>query len=198
MGAVKKIFFICIIPLLSIVMGNALAGESSDYLIQVAPNNCKHGILSQPNGGPFSVFIFCDDAAGVNIGIVLTEPGAGPGSIELTGHKAWDGWDTNDRFWQNKKWATDVVSFAWSPSLKFAYVGTSGVYGDGGLFKLSLVDRTFSRILPNPSAKYFSNLKSGYLTSVKTFDVKRNKAIVEIYLYGEERKLFTTEEIVFE
>ena len=63
------------------------AREQSSFLVQVSPRSCTHGLHDQPNGGPFSVFVFCDDAIGVNIGVILTEPGAGPGRLQLEGTK---------------------------------------------------------------------------------------------------------------
>ena len=101
----------------------------AELLTRASGKNCVHGLHQQPPGGPFSVFLFCDDAAGSNIGVVNALPGAGPGKIDLGELKEWNNWDVNSRFWQDKEWATDVTSFAWSPDLKFLYVATGEVYG---------------------------------------------------------------------
>ncbi len=98
----------CWIPLflsmlLTVLFEVAFAKDSPTYLIQASPKYCRHGLHVQPNGGSFSVFLFCDDAVGSNIGVILTEPGAGPGKIRLTGTKVWDKWDTNNRFWQERE-----------------------------------------------------------------------------------------------
>ena len=132
---------------------------------------------------------------GSNIGVILTEPGGGPGAIKLTGEKAWDKWYTNDRFWQDKLWATDVVNFLWSPSLRYLYVATSGIYGDGGFFKLDLQDRSSSRLLPDPSAKYSQRLKSDYYTMIDKVDIEKNYITVGVYVYDETLILVAQEEI---
>ncbi|MBI5483653.1 MAG: hypothetical protein HY888_04215 [Deltaproteobacteria bacterium] len=69
-----------IIAVAAIFMTTSVSAE--ERLVDVAPK-CKHGLHSQPNKGPFSVFLFCDDALGANIGIILTERGAGPGNVPL-------------------------------------------------------------------------------------------------------------------
>jgi hypothetical protein len=94
-----------------------------------------------------------------------------------------------------KQWATEVVSFAWSPSLEFLYVATSGIYGDGGLFKLNLKERKSERLLLNKSAKYFKEIESGCSTKIERIDLKKKKIIVSIadnYIGG---NLVATEEI---
>lgn len=70
----------------------SLAGETD--IVNVFGQRCIHGLHPQPNSGPFSVFVFCDDALGTNIGVILTERGAGPGRIELDNLKVWDKWNT--------------------------------------------------------------------------------------------------------
>src|SRR5436190_23049912 len=88
------------------------------YVVQVAAKECVQKLYKQPADGPFSVFVFCDDALGVNIGVINTAGGAGPGAIQLSPPPEWSKWDVNDRFWQKSEWATDVTSFAWSLDLK--------------------------------------------------------------------------------
>ena len=79
----KWYFQITVFLTLILVYGNSFSQKSSSYLIQAQFENCQHGLHAQPNGGPFSVFLFCDDALGSNIGVILTQPGAGPGNIKL-------------------------------------------------------------------------------------------------------------------
>lgn len=88
------------------------AKEQYSYLVHVSPRSCSQGLHAQPNDGPFSVYVFCDDAIGVNIGVILTEPGAGPGKLKLEGTKTWNKWSATERFWQDAIWASDVTSFA--------------------------------------------------------------------------------------
>jgi hypothetical protein len=168
------------------------------YLIQAQFENCQHRLHPQPDKGPFSVFLFCDDALGSNIGVILTEPGGGPGAMKLTGDMVWDKWYTNDRFWQDKLWATDVVNFLWSPSLRYLYVATSGVYGDGGFFRLDLMKRSSIRLLPDPSVKYKHHLEGGYFTQIEKVDLENDHIIVGIYLYDETATLVAREEILLE
>jgi hypothetical protein len=195
-GAVMKYkwyFQITVFLTLILVYGNSFSQKSSSYLIQAQFENCQHGLHAQPNGGPFSVFLFCDDALGSNIGIILTQPGAGPGKIKLTSEQIWDQWDTNDRFWQDNLWATDVVNFLWSPSLRYLYVATSGIYGNGGFFKLDLKARVSECVLPDTSAKYFSRLKTSYTTRIEKVDTKNALITIGIYSYDETRMLIATE-----
>jgi hypothetical protein len=135
---------------------------------------------------------------GSNIGVILTEPGGGPGAIKLTGGKVWDKWYTNDRFWQDKLWATDVVNFLWSPSLRYLYVATSGFYGDGGFFKLDLQDRSSYRLLPDPSAKYLHPLNGEYFTMIEKFDIEKKSITVGVYIYTETLMLVAQEKVLLE
>ena len=181
-----------------LIQGTTFAQTPTPYLIHAQSKNCQHRLHPQPNKGPFSVFLFCDDALGSNIGVILTEPGGGPGAMKLTGDMVWDKWYTNDRFWQDKLWATDVVNFLWSPSLRYLYVATSGIYGDGGFFKLDLKERSSVRLLPDPSAKYLHRLESGYFTKVEKVDIEENRIIVGIYVYDKTLILVAQEEIPLE
>jgi hypothetical protein len=181
-----------------LIQGTLFAQTPTPYLIQAQSENCQHRLHPQPNKGPFSVFLFCDDALGSNIGVILTEPGGGPGAIKLAGDRVWDKWYTNDRFWQDKLWATDVVNFLWSLSLRYLYVATSGVYGDGGFFRLDLKERSSSRLLPDPSKKYLHRLENEYLTKIEKVDIEKNCIIVGIYVYDETLILIAQEEIPLE
>jgi hypothetical protein len=124
-----------------------------DLLTKVSIRDCVHGLHQQPGGGPFAVFLSCDDALGANIGVINTIPGAGPGMIDLGEAKEWGHWDVNDRFWQERAWATDVKAFAWSPDLRSLYVCTSEVYGTGALYKLDLVNKTARQLLPDAAIR---------------------------------------------
>jgi hypothetical protein len=78
------------------------------------------------------------------------------------------------------------------------YVATSGIYGDGGFFKLDLKERSSSRLLPDPSAKYLHRLEIGYLTKIEKVDIEKNLIIVGIYVYDETITLVAQEEIPLE
>ena len=174
------------------------AQTPAPYLIQAQSNNCEHRLHPQPDNGPFSVFLFCDDALGSNIGIILTEPGAGPGAMRLTGNMVWDKWYTNDRFWQNELWATDVVNLLWSPSLQYLYVATSGIYGDGGFFKLNLKERSSISLVPDPSADYYNRLEGEYFTKIEKVDKEKGLISVGLYMYEETVTRVSLEEIPLE
>lgn len=176
------------------------AKDQNRYLVHVSPRSCTHGLHAQPNDGPFSVFVFCDDALGVNIGVILTEPGSGPGKLKLEGTKTWDKWNNTDRFWQDSTWAADVTSFAWSPSYRYLYIATSAIYGDGGVFKLDLKNKKSSRI-PNSEFGNHSNLidsKGIFKTTITEFDVNTNKMTIELILRSSGNKVIKVHDIEFE
>ncbi|UCH22779.1 MAG: hypothetical protein JSU83_06080 [Deltaproteobacteria bacterium] len=177
-------FFISIIFLCS-----PTAASEETYLFKFEPpnKNCPHGLHQQPNGGPYSVFVFCDDAGGTNIGIILTEPGAGPGKLEIPGPiKMWY-WHTYDRFWQERQWAADITSFAWSPSFKYAYVATSFIYGDGGIFKLDLINRKAHEIILIESSSY-DRKSYEHGSVIKSIDLDKKKLKISSWLYDHKLK----------
>ena len=144
------------------------SGDATEQrLVDASHNKCAHGLHPQPNHGPFSVFLFCDDALGSNIGIVLTERGAGPGNLRLNDMKAWQTWEPVNRFWQDRTWATDVTNFAWGPSQRYLYIATSSIYGDGGFFKLDLREHTYQRLMPSSDVPYKGNPKYGVETEIQ-------------------------------
>ncbi|GAK60994.1 hypothetical protein U27_00892 [Candidatus Vecturithrix granuli] len=143
------------------------------------------------------MFVFCDDALGTNIGVILTEPGAGPGTIPLGEPKTWT-WLTNNRFWQDPEWATDVVNVAWSPSKKYVYVATSSIYGDGGVFQLDLMHRTWKRVVPPATYTYSAQLQDGYLTRIEEMKLDEHVLTVNVYRTDATQTLIATEMIPYE
>ena len=134
---------------IALLLCGSLCIAADNLLVKATAKECKQRLYQQPNGGPFSVFLFCDDALGSNIGVINTSGGAGPGRIELGPTKEWSKWNVNDRFWQDPIWASDVTSFAWSRDLKSLYVATSEIYGTGAVYRLDLVSRTFTALVPD-------------------------------------------------
>jgi hypothetical protein len=196
----KSITLIFLLLLLLFFDAGSNAKEQYTYLVHVSPRSCTHRLHEQPNDGPFSVFVFCDDALGVNIGVILTEPGAGPGKLKLEGTKTWDKWNNTDRFWQDATWAADVTSFAWSPSYRYLYVATSAIYGDGGVFKLDLKNKKSSRI-PNFEFGNHSKLidaKGIFKTTITEFDVNTSKMTIELILRSSGNKVIKVHDIEFE
>jgi hypothetical protein len=182
--------------LIFLLAGYAPASEPG--IVEALSQKCKHGLHPQSNNGPFSVFLFCDDALGANIGIILTERGADPGGVPLNDQKVWQTWDTVNRFWQDPKWATDVTNFVWSPSQRYLYVATSGIYGDGGFFKINLREHTYQQLIPSPNAPYKSQLKDTYYTLIRSIDSKNKKLIVDISVWEPKEKHIATEAFPFE
>ena len=183
------VFFVCAIALSS-------GDETSPYLVRAYPKVCKHSLHNQPNDGPFSVFLFCDDAAGSHIGVILTKPGAGPGNIELTHPKKWDKWYTYDRFWQDRNWAADVHSFAWSPDLKYLYVATNYVYGNGGFYRLDLVQREVTLLIPSERTPYFTKSNHAYYTEIKDIDPRSGEIKVLFHFFNTSTESRETREIL--
>jgi hypothetical protein len=195
MTRIKTTFFLLLIGIC--LAGSVCADEAR--LVRTWPQKCEQGLHPQPNHGPFSVYLFCDDALGSNIGIILTERGAGPGNVALNDLKVWNTWDTVNRFWQDRTWAADVMDFAWGPSQRYLYVATSGIYGDGGFFKIDLRERTSQRLMPRPNAPYESMLRGrGFSTNIKSIDLEQEKITVDISFYQPKEEGVATEVFPFE
>jgi hypothetical protein len=166
-------------PLLSVVAAGATAAE---YVVKAQGKDCVAGLHRQPAGGPFSVFLFCDDAAGSNIGVVNTEGAAGPGRIELPHPRTWDKWAPGNRFWQDQEWAADITSFAWAPDLKSLYVGTADIYGSGALYKLDLVRRTYATLIPKPDDRRSKDVD--YSAEITAVDMRTGEVSVSVTAQG--------------
>lgn len=113
------------------------AGDGSGRVIDLMGSSCEHGPAKQP-GGHFVAFVFCDDALGTNLGIILSRLSD---DTDTTGV-----WRVDQRFWQEGPWVTDVTSLAWDPFSNRLFVATSEVYGDGGVFVLDLPSKRHERI----------------------------------------------------
>jgi hypothetical protein len=140
----------------------------SQRLVLTYAKICKHGLHLQPEAGKFAVMLFCDDAAGANVGIVCYQPGCDETP-----------WDLSDRFWQDQVWASDVTAFAWDKNGKCLYISTSEIYGAGDLFALNLPARRYVKVSLAldgrlcPTCRYATTLKSIDLTkNVLTYDVE--------------------------
>lgn len=168
----------------------ALGAPPGD-LVQTSGKVCNHGLHEQPTRN-FSVFLFCDDAQGSNIGIVLSS--SGPGRIEAEpGFK----WGIARRFWQTGPWVTDVTSFAWSPSGKYLYVATSPVYGDGGLFELDLIRQEWKRLIPEMLKPALlaqcKKSKENCYTRIERIDRDKKSITVVVYDMEDDKRIATQE-----
>ena len=108
---------------------------STDYY-QFKPDQKVPRLIKQPNG-PFAVMVFEEYALGVHIGVIYFEQMGNP----LDGK-----WWISERFWDDRNWGSDITSLYWSPDSKFLFIGTSQNYGDGGLFRLNLIEKKYTKI----------------------------------------------------
>lgn len=132
-------------------------------------------IFKQPNG-PFAAMLFNEFAQGIHIGIIYYQQMGDP----VDGN-----WWISNRFWQEKPWNADITSFAWDESGKYLYIGTSEVYGDGGLFKLDLYKKTFVKLYPKPKA----DLEPALSTEIIELNQTNGKLKVKLTLVDETTKI---------
>lgn len=105
--------------------------------------SCPQGVHKQDKG-PFAVLVNCEDALGNYIGVLYYETMGVPGV-----HK----WSLGDRFWQEPVWSHDVTSYLWSSDGQYLYVATSGIYGEGGVYRVDLLERKSVRLYPKVNPK---------------------------------------------
>ncbi len=179
--------------LLTLAVLLSTSASAGEFLVRPSPGKCVQGLYPQPPGGTFSVFLFCDDAQGMNIGVINTSGAAGPGKIELPQPKNWDKWQVYDRFWQEHAWSADVTSFAWSGDLKYLYVATSGIYGTGAVYKLDLVKRTHQMLFPNKAL--LDSIKSSYTSEITSVNPKTGVLTVVLTYYSQSEKRTTSKTV---
>lgn len=141
----------------------------------------KAHLVKQPVG-PFAAMIFYEDALGVQVGVIY---------LDIMGIPVQGKWHLSDRFWQDKKWASDATSIAWSSEGSYLYVATSSIYGDGGVFQLDLFEKKSERIYPKKEATNLGILhteiididKSENILKIKvTYDDEKTVKIVKVPL----------------
>lgn len=160
----------------------SFSAVAEEYFINTSHKTCKHGLHEQPDFGPFSIFVFCDDAMGSNIGIINATPGAGPGGIDLGPTKEWPNWYVNNRFWQESGWATDTTAVVWSKDLKSLYVPTSPIYGTGNLYKLNLVEKKAAILIPNTTVEL--SPKHSHSTKILSVNPDTGDITVKLEFYN--------------
>lgn len=139
-------------------------------IVEVAGPACKPGVHDQPHG-PFALQIFCDDALGTNVAVLLKSlgvPVAGP-------------YDLGKRFWQGQKWSYDVTSYAWLPDGRLL-LATSVIYGAGAVYVLN-VEKQKAKIA-------LAQQKDGCVPTLKA--IKGTRAVVEVKSC-EQRKDYTVD-----
>jgi len=82
-----------------------------------------------PHDGPFAAMIFDEYALAIHACVLYYDNMGNP-----MNEKCW----ISERVWCDRKWGSDITSLFWCPNGKCLYIGTSLVYGDGGVFRLDL------------------------------------------------------------
>jgi hypothetical protein len=135
---------------------------ADSYVVDVSKTDAR--LSKQPNG-PFATLIFAEDALAIHIGIIYYDQMAVPK----------DGnWWISERFWQDRKWGSDITSLAWSLSGKYLYLATSRIYGDGGVFRLNLLEKEYVRIYPRTEKEL------GEILYTEIIGLDKAKRILEI------------------
>lgn len=172
------ILLICIAALLVSVRSDlSLEADKNQYLynnlVREVPDTSTY---LQPNG-PFAVMIFNESVLSAFIGVIYYKP--------MT--SAMEGaWMIDDRFWQKGDWVSDVTSFAWGKSGKYLYVGTRTTYGNGGLFKLDLLNRKSERIFPTEDIMKKTGLTEwDYSTEILSLNFNTSRMKVELFSIDE-------------
>lgn len=114
---------------------SSITWADSSESTQISPKYCKEGVNKQP-GGPFALYIFCDDALATNVAVFLSDmhnPLRGPYLL-------------TKRFWQNEEWSADVSDILWLSDGKHLLIATSPIYGTGEIYKLDLENRKYISI----------------------------------------------------
>jgi len=188
-----RFVFLIVLTVVAISVNSSVEGDTASFLVEVVGEKCMPGLHPQPRNGPFSVFLFCDDALGSNIGIILTDGSrVGPELDPFSQGK----WDTNKRFWQDPVWATDVKNFAWSPDLRYLYIATSSIYGNGGFYKLDLIQRKATRVIPSEITPYFKESKYTYDTEIKHIDLGNGQVEVSFDFFNVSKHAYEIKNII--
>lgn len=158
-----------IICILIMSFAYALFAFASDSFVipskDLSQSKETHGrIIKQPNG-PFAVMIFNEFALGIQLGVIYFEQMGNPVNAK---------WWISERFWQKRPWSADITSLLWSKDSKYLYVGTASVYGDGGLFKLNLYQKSYIRLYPN------SNKNEEAVSSTEIIGYEQNKLKLKV------------------
>ncbi|MEW7009603.1 hypothetical protein [Lentilitoribacter sp. EG35] len=125
------IFCLYLLIAFIVLVGNTAHASDQNIIDMSDAFNCPQGRHMQPNG-PFAVDIYCDDALGTNIAVMLVKMSAPfQGEYSLT-----------NRVWQGDNWAASASSIIWSDDPNEVYVSTDSVYGTGSIYKLQLLEQT--------------------------------------------------------
>ena len=112
--------------------------------------NCQSGVYPIEHT-QLSLHIACEGALGNYLGIMLT------------GHwsKLEQGkWKIDSRYWFDKTWGNDVISYYYEPKSKMLYISTSGIYGSAGVYILNIHEQEFTPYESNIPTQV--DLEEGY------------------------------------
>jgi hypothetical protein len=124
----------------------------------------KYRIIKQPNG-PFAAMIFDEDALAIYVCIIY---------YDNMGDPINEKWSISERVWCNGKWGSDITSLYWCPNGKCLYIGTSLVYGDGGVFRLDLYNKTFTKIYPSKDLLPTGKQGKRYVSSAEIMEASKD------------------------
>lgn len=87
----------------------------------------------------FSLYLSCEGALGNYVGIIMS------GNWSQFGNAKWD---IGNRFWYEAGWGKDVTSIFFHKEDSTLYIATSSIYGNGGLYKLDLINKKSYLVYP--------------------------------------------------
>lgn len=137
------VFSACLLVLLIPVSTTAGRGGTTEpAIVRLDSSDCQSGIRALA-GSNFGLLVGCEDALGTYLSILYIR----------SMHSVADGaWSIDDRCWRDSTWADDVTSYVWDSVHGRLYVGTSGVYGVGGVYSVEPASRRAVRVLPSGAA----------------------------------------------
>jgi len=129
-----------------------------------------------------ALLMFCDDALGVNAGLVYYDSPEEPVSIQFYNKLSeeekktyYNIWSLSNRMWQDQIWGSDITSYAWSPDGTRLFIATSEIYGSGALYELDLIRKKYKQVAPADRVTKLNNSGPGYI--ITTIDKNKSKLI---------------------
>jgi hypothetical protein len=150
----------------------ALTLQPRTTLHQVRPAVCEGGFRAEPGGGPYGVFLFCDDAHATTIGAVCAHATDCPK----------ENWGPSSRFWQDASWCRNVRTYAWHPDGDCLLVGTGETDGSAKVYLLDLPRKSAAVIFrsdgPLPEGA------SGVIIDLAGVDPREHTFMVKVAHFG--------------
>jgi len=139
---------------LFLLLASFTANAQEDFS-QSPKEHCVPGLHMAPKG-PFAVMVYCEDALGNYLSVVYAKPIGAPSTQNGK-------WTLVNRHWSERLWSSDFTGYKWSADGLKLIVGTSGIYGSGGLFELDLLGRISKQLLPKDTRISTTTPGPGYL-----------------------------------